>query len=479
VLECLRKLLLTGVAIQVAPGSLLQLVVSIVIIVAYIYLVAFFQPYKNKRDNTLALGIYAVIAITLFCGLLLKVKDGYESTGKYDDGFSTTTIAAMLVLSVVFVAATAVVLTIYDIRRLSREPLLRYVQGGCVVMLPPLAKHQVFDLFLSHAQDLGQDQVATIKGALEKLLPSVKIFLDVECLDDLHVLDDLVKGSAAVLLFLTKDCLRRHFVRLEIETAVQSKIKMIVVQETDVRHGSAPMATHREDCPEETRGALFEPKHQEILWIRAANFRTVSIKQIVQRMIVGQDAECPKLQLPGELSSCYVCLPPLSPVLGMHHFWLPNFARWCPKLDACLRESMPGLEVKVADPGELASLQARGQAKRVLRSKTNLGYLMSASSGGNQGTSYRVTSDEDQTVVAHALLLPLNKDTLLNAKVLADLYAAMQLGMHLAIVHLQEEEYDSAPFGTFFTQCPAHLQVGAVRNRNQLVSFLLYTESLS
>ena len=78
VLECLRKLLLTGVAIQVAPGSLLQLVVSIFIIGVYVGSVAFFQPYKHKRDNTLALAIYAVIAITLFCGLLLKVKDGYE-----------------------------------------------------------------------------------------------------------------------------------------------------------------------------------------------------------------------------------------------------------------------------------------------------------------------------------------------------------------------------------------------------------------
>jgi hypothetical protein len=78
VLECLRKLLLTGVAIQIAPGSLLQLIVNIFIIGVYVGLVAFFQPYLHKRDNTLALAIYAVIAVTLFCGLLLKVKDGYE-----------------------------------------------------------------------------------------------------------------------------------------------------------------------------------------------------------------------------------------------------------------------------------------------------------------------------------------------------------------------------------------------------------------
>jgi hypothetical protein len=45
VLECLRKLLLSGVAIQVAPGSLIQLVVSIFVIVLYLATVAFFQPY--------------------------------------------------------------------------------------------------------------------------------------------------------------------------------------------------------------------------------------------------------------------------------------------------------------------------------------------------------------------------------------------------------------------------------------------------
>ena len=174
----------------------------------------------------------------------------------------------MLVLSVILVAVTAVLLTIYDIRRLLRAPLLRFAHSGLVVMLPPLAKHQVFDLFLSHAQDFGQDQVATIKSALEKLLPSVNIFLDVECLDDLHVLDELVQASAAVLLFLTKGCLQRHFVRLEIKSAVQKKIKMIVVQETDTRHGSAPMAQHREDCPEAESEALFESKHREIVWIR-------------------------------------------------------------------------------------------------------------------------------------------------------------------------------------------------------------------
>ena len=193
----------------------------------------------------------------------------------------------------------------------------------------------------------------------------------------------------------------------------------------------------------------------------------VSIKQIVQRMIVGQDAECLELQLPGELSSCHVRLPPLSPALGLHHFWLPNVAGWCPKLDACLRESLPGLAVKLAEPGELASLHSRGQAKRIIDTgrtrNQNLGYLMSSTEAIESRGSRATNNDEELTAVvaplAHAMLLPLNKDTLLNGKVLADLWAAMRLNLPLVLLHLQEEEYDAAPFSSFFAQCPPHLKV--------------------
>jgi hypothetical protein len=438
VLECLRKLLLTGVAIQVAPGSLIQLVVSIFVIMLYLAAVAFFQPYRTKRDNTLALAIYSVLALTLFCGLLLKVKDGYESTGKYDDGFNDTAVAVMLVSSVIVVAATAVLITIYDIRRLLSAPLLRFAHSGCVVMMPPLASHQKFDLFLSHAQDLGQDQVATIKALLEKLLPGVKVFLDVECLDDLHTLDDLIRSSAAVLVFLTEGCLRRHFIRLEIETAVKSAIKLIIVQETDCRHGSAPMSRHREDCAEAVRGALFDDaEHKEIAWIRARHFKPVSIKQIVQRMLVAQGAECPEIQLSGELARCGVRLPPLSLSLGEHHFWLANSDNWCTKLSLCLQESMPGLEVRLEEPGTLASLHLQGSAKRWTkeRARTKTFNLKKKKINGySLGTAtaldalehrYPVNTEEEEEAkqeeapkaLAHAMLLPLNKHTLTNPKV--------------------------------------------------------------
>jgi hypothetical protein len=87
-----------------------------------------------------------------------------------------------------------------------------------------------------------------------------------------------------------------------------------------------------------------------------------------------------------------------------------------------------------------------------------------SSTEANESRGHRVTdAEEEQTAVvaplAHAMLLPLNKDTLLNGKVLADIWAAMCLNLPLVLLHLQEEEYDAAPFSSFFAQCPPHLKV--------------------
>jgi hypothetical protein len=130
---------------------------------------------------------------------------------------------------------------------------------------------------------------------LEKLLPSIKIFLDVESLDDLHALDTLVIGSKAVLIFLTTGCLQRYFVRLEVSSAANNGIKTILVQETDDRHGCTPVQQHRSDCPDDAREAVFDSGREAILWIRAAHYKLVSVKQIVQRMIVSDSDALPEL----------------------------------------------------------------------------------------------------------------------------------------------------------------------------------------
>jgi hypothetical protein len=240
-------------------------------------------------------------------------------------------------------------------------------------------------------------------------------------LDDLHALDKLIIGSKAVLIFLTTGCLQRHFVRLEVSTAANNGVKTILVQETDDRHGSTPLKKHRSDCPDDAREAVFDSGHKAVLWIRAAHFKLISIKQIVQRMIVSDSDALPELVLPGEISLCEVALTPIHHK-SAHHFWLPDCAPWCLRLEACLLGALPNLSVRRAAAGSFASTY--GQS----------------------------------TETAYALLVPLNAHTLEDEGVQEDLRAALQAKIPLVLLHIQEEEFEAVPFGRFFEQCPDHLR---------------------
>ena len=59
---------------------------------------------------------------------------------------------------------------------------------------------------------------------------------------------------------------------------------------------------------------------------------------------------------------------------------------------------------------------------------------------------------------AHAMLVPLNEDTLLNPAVQDDIYEAIQANMQVVLLHMQEAEFGAVPFARFFEQCPDNLR---------------------
>jgi hypothetical protein len=351
VLECMRKLLLTGIAVLFVPGSMIQAAGSVAVIGIYTVAIASLKPYEKARDNTLAIILYSMQGTTMFVGLLLKMKDGYESSGKYDDGFSTDSMVAVLISTIIIVMISAIGGIVNDLWLAYLKPLLRY-QSGSIVLLPPLDDGKDFDVFLSHAQNLGQDQVAIIKLTLEQVLPEIKIFLDVEALDDLHELDELVRGSRTVLVFLTQGCLRRHFVRLEVNAAAKFGVPTILVQETDPRHGSVPMLEHRNDCPAgRAREHLFgEQAHKVILWYRTLHYKFTGIRQIVQQLLAVDSSSLSDMVFPGEVAQRVIKLPPLDNGRSKH-FYLLDYAPWCAKLKHTLESGLPGLVVELAEPG--------------------------------------------------------------------------------------------------------------------------------
>jgi hypothetical protein len=178
---------------------------------------------------------------------------------------------------------------------------------------------------------------------------------------------------------------------------------------------------HRGDCPDDAREAVFDSGREVVLWIRAAHYKLVSIKQIVQRMIVSDSDALPKLVLPGEISLCEVALTPVE-TKSVCHFWLPDCAPWCSRLEACLRKALPNLSVRRAATGSFAS-----------------------------------TYDQSTQTVC-ALLVPLNALTLEDEGVQQDLFAALQAKTKVVLLHIQEEEFGAVSFGRFFEQCPDHLR---------------------
>ena len=147
-LECTRKLLLTGVAVRIMPGSLMQLMVALMVMVLYIAAILVCRPYKAPQHNIIAVALYSMLAVTFVCGLLLKVKDGFENSGKYEDGYTASSITGVLICSVVVVLVSGLGGIFYDLRRVINEPLFHFDKGGGIVALPPLAPHLNFDLFL-------------------------------------------------------------------------------------------------------------------------------------------------------------------------------------------------------------------------------------------------------------------------------------------------------------------------------------------
>ena len=80
---------------------------------------------------------------------------------------------------------------------------IRVKQTGKVPQLTLEQGHR-FHLFLSHTWSSGQDQCAVMKRQLCRMMPLVRVFLDVDDLDDINNLDEHIARSSVILLFISK-----------------------------------------------------------------------------------------------------------------------------------------------------------------------------------------------------------------------------------------------------------------------------------
>ena len=203
-LEIVRKLLLTGVLVQFQKGSLIQTVMAMVIIVLHMLLLAHFKPYKRARDGAVSLFVYAMLLVVFFVALLLSAQAALPEEHVLRRGISTTAVAVVLVFSVLSVLVVAVAIAIDEVRAAATYPVLQHAGSKRPVVFEHYRDPSRFHLFLSHAWASGQDQVLSIKKELLLIVPTLKIWLDVENLADIAGLEDNITNIDMTLLFMSK-----------------------------------------------------------------------------------------------------------------------------------------------------------------------------------------------------------------------------------------------------------------------------------
>ena len=82
------------------------------------------------------------------------------------------------------------------------------------------------------------DRAATIKAMMTLMLPECKVFLDVDNLKSIALLETYIAESDVILIFLTRSYITSANCMRELVAAVAQGKKIVVVAETDFHKGA-------------------------------------------------------------------------------------------------------------------------------------------------------------------------------------------------------------------------------------------------
>ena len=137
--------------------------------------------------NTLAIASQFSLVCVFLGGAFIKLFSA-EATEENDED-SVLKIVCIMVAFNVFVLIMFLTLAGYQFSTSFMLPSVRLVATGQVPELRLSSGLQSYHLFLSHIWSSGQDQMATVKRELQLLLYGVRVFLDVDDLEEIGQLD--------------------------------------------------------------------------------------------------------------------------------------------------------------------------------------------------------------------------------------------------------------------------------------------------
>eukprot|EP00937_MAST-01D_sp_MAST-1D-sp2_P002202 g2202.t1 len=282
VVECLRKLILAGIALFFGEqGSLFQVVFAMCLAVVYIHVLSKLQPYKRLSDSQVAVLANIALFFVLLSALLMKVLTAFEATGGVDLGFTEDTLGYFLIANASVILVVSLVSLRRDVREFNERQSFRHDATGDLLTMQQLDGDKLaYHVFVSHSQQDGGDQVQNLKKDLEKRVNTISVFTDVAAGRDERGLtkkSDLygaIEKSGVFLVFLTKTYFTRKWCVLELQEAlaklaVDEDFHIVLVLDMDERHGGMTLAKLVEYVAEQEQRSEDDRKaHASNLWNR-------------------------------------------------------------------------------------------------------------------------------------------------------------------------------------------------------------------
>jgi hypothetical protein len=298
----MRKLFLTAFVlfIDTSSGSskILRLIVGCVVFGTYLALLTFARPYKRFDDLPLAAFSNLLLTIIFALTIIIKVCNEDGSCLALIGLAGSDGAALLVVLLTVLILLVSIVTIAFQAATAVSAPSITLVSTRRAPVLDLPVDCQ-FHCFLSHVWGSGQDTTHTIARKMQLLLPSVRIWLDVDHLKTISKLDEEVARAAILVIFANKNYFKSKNCRTELYAALHHKKPIVVI--LDQKKNGSSLEDLRREChdycvdvappeyptfsgPSEAIAAMFE--HEEpVLWSRMHDFQQASLKIIVTRIL--------------------------------------------------------------------------------------------------------------------------------------------------------------------------------------------------
>ena len=376
--ELAKKLVLTNVLLLVdlenGQDKFLRLVFGLMICCIGLTLQLIARPFRRPSDNALSSSTQLMLVMFFITALLAKMCD---IDAVVDSCTVLVGIQTAYSIVVVMICSGFVVLFLplgMLVRQLKAARKIQTLRVASTMQPPELllSEGHRFHLFLSHLWATGQDQCANIKSSLQLLLPGVKIFLDVDDLDDIGKLESYVRETSVSLFFLSRGYFSSRNVLREVRASLSQNKPLVLVHEQQQSKGGGPLEAIKAECQDDFRAKIFVDSREPIAWHRVLHYQNLTLKLIATAML----GHTPKYSgSPGSTGAFSLVLPD---EMRLSELSLKQpLVLWCSQsnvgalaiaqeLAASLHQSSAPIRVVEDAPADIAALEKDGETFAML-----------------------------------------------------------------------------------------------------------------